>query len=88
MREKKGFGLRDIAGQKVVVAEGVENIDFGKVIAMNASAAYLWEALGEKEFDASLIAELLVEKYDVAPEQAFADAEKLICAWRKAGIAE
>lgn len=88
MKEKKGFGLREIAGQKVVVAQSVENINFGKVIAMNTAAAYLWEALEGKEFDAQTVADLLMEKYEVEPQRALGDAQKLIEDWRTAGIAE
>lgn len=88
MKEKKGFGLREIAGQKVVVAQSVENINFGKVIAMNTAAAYLWEALEGKEFDAQTVADLLMEKYEVESQRALGDAQKLIEDWRTAGIAE
>ena len=35
MRIKKGFVLRDVCGEKIVVAEGKENIDFTKIINMN-----------------------------------------------------
>jgi len=88
MKEKKGFGLRDIAGQKVIVAESAENINFGKVIAMNNSSAYLWEALQGKELDAQVMADLLTQKYEVEVEKALADSQKLIEAWKNAGIIE
>ena len=88
MKEKKGFGLRDIAGQKVIVAESAENINFGKVIAMNNSSAYLWVALQGKEFDAQVMADLLTQKYEVEVEKALADSQKLIEAWKNAGIIE
>ena len=29
MKQKKGFTLREVCGQKVVVAEGLEAINFG-----------------------------------------------------------
>ena len=51
MKTKKGFRLRDICGEHIVVAEGIDNIDFSKIISMNESSAYLWEKVqGEKEF--------------------------------------
>ena len=43
MKIKKGFVLRDICGENIIVAEGKENIDFTKIISMNESAALLWE---------------------------------------------
>ena len=35
MKIKKGFVLRDICGENIIVAEGKENIDFTKIISMN-----------------------------------------------------
>ena len=43
MRQKKGFVLRDVCGEKVIVGEGLETVDFGKLISLNESAALLWE---------------------------------------------
>ena len=45
MKIKKGFVLRDICGENIIVAEGKENIDFTKIISMNESAALLWEGV-------------------------------------------
>ncbi len=39
MKVKKGFKLRNVCGEYIVVAEGVENIDFSRVISLNDSAA-------------------------------------------------
>ena len=43
MKLKKGFVLRDVAGEKIVSAEGLEQMDFNKLITLNPTAAYLWE---------------------------------------------
>ena len=51
MRTKTGFVLKDVCGEKIVVAEGRENIDFTKIISMNDSAAYLWEKVQNMDFD-------------------------------------
>ena len=40
MKTKKGFNLRTICGENIIVAEGVENIDFSRIISMNESAAF------------------------------------------------
>ena len=50
MRTKKGFKLREVCGEKILLAEGVENIDFSDIISMNASSAYLWEQVDGKDF--------------------------------------
>ena len=35
MKIKKGFELRDICGEKVIMATGIENVDFNQMIALN-----------------------------------------------------
>lgn len=43
MRIKEGFVLREIAGEKIVSGEGLNQINFNKMITLNPTAAYLWE---------------------------------------------
>mgnify|MGYP002517623011 FL=1 len=88
MKKKKGFNLRNICGEHVIVAEGRENIDFSKIISMNESAAYLWESVGDKEFTVETLAHLLTETYEVDPHTATADAIEMATQWVEAGIAE
>ena len=35
MKAKKGFNLRNVCGEQIIVAEGKENIDFSNIISMN-----------------------------------------------------
>lgn len=56
-----------MCGEHIISAEGIDNFDFNKVISLNDTAAYLWEAVEDKEFDAGILAALLLEKYDVDP---------------------
>ena len=64
MKTKTGFHLRDICGEYVIVAEGVENIDFSKIISMNESAAYLWKKVEElPSFTADDLTRLLCESF-------------------------
>lgn len=65
MQTKKGFELRDICGEKVIMATGIENLDFSQMISLNESAAYLWEAVVGKEFDADTLTQLLCKEYEV-----------------------
>ena len=43
MKQKKGFILREVCGEKVIIAEGVEVVNFNKLLSLNESAAYLWQ---------------------------------------------
>lgn len=89
MKTKKGFHLRQVCGENVIVAEGIENIDFSKIISMNESAAYLWKKVdGQDSFTAEDLTQFLLEEYDVDEATAQADAQTVTQQWLEAGIAE
>ena len=89
MKTKQGFHLRNVCGENVVVAEGIENIDFSKIISMNESAAYLWKKVdGQPSFTADDLARLLCEEYEVDEATAQTDAQTVAMQWINAGIAE
>lgn len=89
MKRKDGFVLREVCGEKVIVGEGLGAIDFGKLVSLNDTAAWLWSKAGEMgEFDTASLAESLCEVYDVSPETARADVEKLLNQWQDLGIVE
>ena len=50
MKIKDGFVLREMCGEYIVAAEGIQHINFNKLISLNATAAFLWKALDGKEF--------------------------------------
>ena len=87
MKQKEGFVLREVCGEKVIVGEGLGAIDFGKLISLNETAAWLWEKAGELgEFDAESLAEALCESYDVTPETALTDVRNLLATWLELGL--
>lgn len=89
MKKKKGFELRHLLRENVIISKGKENIDFNKIIVLNESAAYLWEAVGEEEeFTADSLAALLLKEYDTDPDTARTDAVELMQRWADAGICE
>ena len=88
MKIKKGFRLRTVCGENVIVAEGVENIDFSRIISMNESAAYLWNNIQGTVFDVELLTKLLLEEYEVDEATAQRDAALIVEKWLEAGIIE
>lgn len=87
MKAKKGFNLREVCGEQIIVAEGKENIDFSNIISMNESAAYLWRNVQQMEsFGVEDLSRLLTDQYEVSEEVALNDARELICKWMEAGI--
>lgn len=89
MKAKKGFNLRNVCGEQIIVAEGKENIDFSNIISMNESSAYLWKEIQQREsFTPEDLAQLLLDQYEVDEDTALTDAKTLAEQWIKAGIVE
>lgn len=86
MKIKKGFTLRTVMGQNVVLAEGNNSDSYGKLITLNKSAAMLWEALKGKSFEVADAANLLVANYGIDQAQADADATHIIDLMAEKGL--
>ena len=83
-----GFRLREVIGQSIVIGEGVNQVDFNKLVTLNDSAAYLWKAVEGKEFEVETLASLLIEKYGIDEELATKDAAVLAAQWKETGLVE
>ena len=71
MRIKKGFVLREVCGESVIMGEGLKAIDFRKLLAMNETAAWLWkEAQAQGDFTVESLTKRLCEEYEVSAEEA------------------
>lgn len=73
-------------GQATVIGEGVEQVNFNKIITLNSSAAYLWRAVEGEEFDVAMIADLLIEEYNIDRQTAEKDAKTITDQWIEVGI--
>ena len=88
MKIKKGYRLRPLGNEYILVAEGLDVLDANTMVSMNATAAFLWEAVEGKEFDAEIMVQLLLDEYDVDRETAEKDVKALIQTWNKANAIE
>lgn len=88
MRQKKGFVLREVCGEQVLVGEGTEQINFNKLITLNDTAAFLWEEAEKGEFTVDSLTKAITDKYDVDEPRAKADVESIIEKWLSIGIIE
>ena len=89
MKLKKDFKLRQVCGENIVTAEGMQAIDFSKLISLNETAAFLWkEAEKQGEFTAQSLAEALQKEYEVEKSEAEKDCQAIINQWTKEGLAE
>ena len=87
---KKGFKLRQLGDEWILIGEGIEQINFNKMITMNETAAFLWKKASEhkEEVSAEKMQQWLLDEYEVSPEQALEDANLTIANWLEIGIAE
>ena len=89
MKQKKGFILRDVCGDKVIVAEGIEVLDFGQLLSLNETAAWLWqEASRQGEFTIDTLTSALCEEYEVDKELATKDITTILKKWQDLGLTE
>ncbi len=89
MRIKEGFVLREVCGERVIVGEGLGAVNFGKLLALNETAAWLWkQAQMMGYFSIAELAEKLCEEYEVTAENAQTDVANIIGEWQKVGVVE
>lgn len=88
MKIKQGLMLHKIGSECIVVSDGSAPVDFNHLLNLNPSAAWLWQQLEGKDFDAGLVAQLLLGHYAVTEELAAKDAEAFVERLRKAGVTE
>lgn len=88
MKIKKGFSLRKVMGQNIVMAEGAYADTYDKILVLNPSATILWEKLAGANFTADTAAAILADTYEVSPEQARAHADDFVAALASKGVIE
>ena len=82
MKIKEGFEIQHVCDEYILVPSGMENVDYSKIISLNEVAAYLWEkCTGKDSIDANMMADALMEEYEVDKETALADCEDVIARW-------
>ncbi len=89
MKIKKGYILRTVCGENVIVGEGLDAINFGRMLSLNETAAWLWkQAVEQGNFTAESLANALCDEYEVSPEQALADVKETINQWAELKVVE
>ena len=77
MKIKKGFVLRRVMGNYVVVAVGEASKKFRGMIKLNETAAEVWKGI-DKGLSASEICDALCEEYEVERSVVEKDVEKVV----------
>ena len=85
MKIKKGFVLRDLAGQYVVVPVGAASKKFNGIIYLNETGSFLFNELQVNLTEEELVSKLLGE-YDIDEATAKSDVKEFIENLRKAKL--
>lgn len=88
MHFKPNFELRDICGERVLIANGIENIDFGALVHLNATAADIYTNFKSMEFNLQQVVEYITKEYDVNETTATNDVKRLFEELARNGILE
>ena len=89
MKIKEGFVLRQVCGENVIVGEGLGAINFGKLLALNETAAWMWQqAKAQGDFTVDSLAEALCGEYEVSADEAKADVASILKEWSAVGVVE
>lgn len=86
MKTRKGYTLRSLGKEFILIADGFEAVDFSRMISLNETAAFLWKEVEDKDFDAEMLITLLTDNYDIDRETAKNDVATMLKSWSEAGI--
>lgn len=87
MKIKKGFVVRKIAGEDVVVALGAASKQFNGIIKLNDTGRFLWDKIAEGCDDNALV-EAIVAEYSVDKDIAAKDVAVFVDTLKGAGVLE
>ena len=89
MKIKKGFVLRKIGNEQVIIGEGIEQVDFNKIVRLNATGVDLWNEMQKGDFTVTTIANFIMANYQNVDEKAATtDAQTFIDRLCQAGLLE
>ena len=88
MKISEKFKVREMAGEHVIIMPGRCGADMTRILALNDSSLYLWEALGGKDFTTGDAAALLLGRYDVDEATAQRGAEAWAAKLAECGVLE
>ncbi|MDO4562425.1 MAG: PqqD family protein [Clostridia bacterium] len=85
MKIKKGFSVRRVADNYMVIATGESRVNFNSMMTLNESGAFLFEKLAEGVRRDELVDALCAE-YSVEREVAEKDADEFLDSVRRANL--
>ena len=77
MKIKDGFILREVAGSYLVVAVGNAVKEFGGIVNLNETGAFLWRLLEKSSTEPEMV-DALLNEYEVDRETAEKDVKAFV----------
>jgi hypothetical protein len=78
MKIKDDLNIREIAGERIAIRQGVTDVDLTQVISFNTTAEWLYLQLSGKEFEEADVVRLLVDRFSIDEATALTDTRKWI----------
>lgn len=76
---KKGFIIREVADEQVLLPAGMESVDFSNMIVLNETAAVVVEQLLQGQYlSIDALVQAVTDSFDVESEEARKDIEELL----------
>ena len=88
MKIKKGFVVREVGGETVVVPVGAMSKTFHGMINLNETGKFLWEFFSSADHTVDEGVAALLDEYEVEEEIARADVERFAKILKKSGFVE
>lgn len=76
LKLKEGILIQEVAGEKILMASGMEEVDYSRMIVLNPSAALLAEAWIERSCTLQQLVEILTDVYDTDEASVAKDVEE------------
>jgi hypothetical protein len=86
MKTVEGFVLRKVGDEYIISGEGLGQVNLNRIFSLNSTAAFLWQSIEGKDFNAAALSDLLVNQYHIDASLAQRDAQAILNEWIKAGI--
>lgn len=86
MRLKTDLIHLDIGEEHLLVDPDGGAVNLTNLFTLNEATAYLWEQFVGRDFTPQQMADRLAEIYNVSPEQALTDVQKLLKTWDDFGL--
>lgn len=87
MRAAKGFIMREIAGETILIPSGAAAQKFNGLITVNELGTFIWNALAE-DITLDALVGRITDAYEVDAETARADAVEFLDELRQVGGVE